>query len=55
MVAVDDNAKPQAVTPLAPNTPDEHRRFAAAKLRRQLRQELDQRFRAIQSGQAAAN
>jgi len=55
MVAVDDNAKPQAVTPLTPNTPDEHRRFAAAKLRRQLRQELDQRFRAIQSGQAAAN
>jgi len=55
MVAVDDDAKPQVVTPLTPHTPDEHRRFAAAKLRRQLRQELDQRFRAIQSGQATAN
>jgi len=50
MVAVDDQSRPTAVTPLIPNTPDEKRRFEAARLRRQLRQELDRRFRAIQSG-----
>lgn len=55
MVAVDDQAKPTPVTPLAPVTADEIRRFEAAKLRRQLRQELEQRFRAIQSGHAAAD
>lgn len=49
MVAVDDKSKPQPVTPLTPQTPEEVRRFNAAKLRRQLRQELDQRFKAIQS------
>ena len=54
MVAVDDQARPTPVTPLTPNTPDELRRFEAAKLRRQLRQELDRRFRAIQSGQPEA-
>lgn len=52
MVAVDDQSRPTAVTPLTPSTPDEKRRFEAAKLRRQLRQELDRRFRAIQSGGA---
>jgi acyl-CoA hydrolase len=51
MVAVNDDGKPTAVAPLAPSTPDEKRRFEAAKLRRQLRQELEQRFKAIQSGQ----
>src|SRR3989344_3341650 len=50
MVAVDDQSRPTAVSPLTPSTPDEKRRFEAAKLRRQLRQELDRRFRAIQSG-----
>lgn len=54
MVAVDDQAKPQPVTPLTPSTPDGHRRFAAAKLRRQLRQELEQRFKAIQATPAPA-
>jgi len=49
MVAVDDQSKPTPVTPLTPGTPDEVRRFNAAKLRRQLRQELDQRFKAIQA------
>jgi len=53
MVAVDDQSRPTAVTPLIPNTPDEKRRFEAARLRRQLRQELDRRFRAIQSGGTA--
>src|SRR3989344_3346674 len=50
MVAVDDQSRPTAVSPLTPSTPDEKRRFEAAKLRRQLRQELDRRFRAIQRG-----
>ncbi|MET0518935.1 MAG: acyl-CoA thioesterase [Burkholderiaceae bacterium] len=44
MVAVDDAGKPAKVPALSPVTPDECRRFAAAQLRRQLRQELEQRF-----------
>ena len=47
MVAVDDAGRPTAVPPLTPVTPDECRRFAAAKMRRQLRQELEQRFQQI--------
>ncbi|CAN6484310.1 unnamed protein product [Victoria cruziana] len=47
MVAVDDQGKPAPVPPLTPDTPDEVRRFAAAKIRRQLRQELEQRFQQI--------
>ncbi|MDE2400081.1 MAG: acyl-CoA thioesterase [Burkholderiales bacterium] len=47
MVAVDDNNRPTPVTPLAPTTPDEKRRFKAAQLRRKLRQELDRQFQAI--------
>lgn len=55
MVAVDDEHKPTAVPPLSPSTPDEVRRFKAAQLRRQLRQEFEQRFRAVQSGEAEAS
>ena len=55
MVAVDDHAKPTPVTPLTPSTPEEERRYKAAKLRRQLRHELEQRFKAIQSGEAPAS
>jgi acyl-CoA hydrolase len=44
MVALDDDRKPAPVPPLRPVTPDEQRRHAAAILRRQLRQELEQRF-----------
>lgn len=47
MVAVDEHFKPAKVPPLNPSTPDEVRRFAAAKLRRELRQELEARFREI--------
>jgi acyl-CoA hydrolase len=54
MVAVNDEGKPTPVSALSPQTPDEVRRFAAGKLRRELRQELEQRFRAIQGGQPAA-
>jgi len=51
MGGVDDDSKPTPVPPLTPSTPDEIRRFDAAKLRRQLRQELEQRFNAIHAGQ----
>lgn len=43
MVAVDDAGKPTAVPPLQPATPDEKRRQAAARVRKQLREELAQR------------
>jgi acyl-CoA hydrolase len=54
MVAVDDHSKPTPVPPRVPGNTDEVRRFEAAKLRRQLRQELEQRFKAIHAGQAQA-
>ena len=47
MVAVDENFKPQKVPPLIPTTADEQRRHTAAKMRRELRQELEARFREI--------
>lgn len=47
MVAVNDEGKPLAVPALNPQTPDEQRRYEAAKLRRQLRQELERRFKEI--------
>src|SRR5690606_5129705 len=43
MVAVDEDDRPTPVPPLQPRTGDEKRRFAAAQLRRQLRQEMEQR------------
>jgi acyl-CoA hydrolase len=46
MVAVDDERKPVAVPPLRPFTPDEKRRFEAAKVRKALRQEFAQRLAA---------
>jgi acyl-CoA hydrolase len=47
MVAVDDNRKPAPVPPLLPTTPDEKRRFEQAVLRKNLRNELRSRFKAI--------
>ena len=47
MVAVDDAGKPVQVPALKPATTDEVRRFENAKVRRQLRQELEQRYRAM--------
>jgi len=47
MVAVDDDRKPVAVPPLQPSTPDEIRRYSAAQVRKQLRQEFDKRFEAV--------
>lgn len=43
MVAVDDQSKAVKVKPLSPSTADEKRRFEAAKMRRQLRKEMEQR------------
>ena len=47
MVAVDDAGKPTTVPPLKPSTPDEHRRFQGAKVRKELRHKLESRYRAI--------
>ena len=43
MVAVDEEGRPTPVPPLQPTTSDEKRRQAAALIRRQLRQEMEQR------------
>ena len=48
MVAMDDNGKPTPVPPRQPQSADEQRRFSQAQQRRQLRQELDKRYQAIQ-------
>lgn len=47
MVAVDDAGKPASVPALKPSTGDELRRHAAAKVRRDLRQELSARYEQI--------
>ena len=46
MVAVDDDRKPAAVPALRPFSAYERRRFEAAKVRKQLRQEMEQRLQA---------
>ena len=47
MVAMGDDGRPTAVLPRVPTTPDEVRRFEAAKIRKQLRAELEQREAAL--------
>ena len=47
MVAVDDDGQPTSVPPLTPPTPDEHRRHAAAQVRKAMRLELAQRAQAL--------
>jgi acyl-CoA hydrolase len=47
MVAVDEAGKPTAVPPLKPSTPDEHRRFEGAKVRKELRRELEARYKTL--------
>jgi acyl-CoA hydrolase len=56
MVAVDEDRKPAPVPPLRPFTPEEKRRFEQAKVRRALRQELEQRYQNMREtpGPAAA-
>ncbi|HVK32577.1 MAG TPA: acyl-CoA thioesterase [Burkholderiaceae bacterium] len=50
MVAVDDERRPAPVPPIAPATPDERRRHAAAEVRRAVRREMEQRFEALRVG-----
>jgi acyl-CoA hydrolase len=52
MVAVDDDRKPAPVAPLRPFTPDERRRYEQAKVRRQLRQELEGRYKEMRTPEA---
>jgi acyl-CoA hydrolase len=52
MVAVDDERKPVPVRALPIETPDQQRRHAAAKVRKQLRQEFNARFEALRSPSA---
>ncbi|MFT4174110.1 MAG: acyl-CoA thioesterase [Rhodocyclaceae bacterium] len=54
MVAVDDDFKPVGVPPLLPSSADEQRRFDAARMRRQLRQEMEERRRVINERAAQA-
>jgi acyl-CoA hydrolase len=49
MVAVDDARKPAAVPTLRPFTPDEKRRYEAAKVRKALREEMRERFEELRS------
>ncbi|MDD1965506.1 acyl-CoA thioesterase [Pseudomonas sp. NPDC090203] len=47
MVAVDDQRKPVSVPPLVPETSEGKRRYVQAQQRRQIRQELEKRYREI--------
>jgi acyl-CoA hydrolase len=47
MVAVGDDRKPVPVTPWEPVTPEEKRRYAAAEVRKQMRREMEERFKAL--------
>lgn len=52
LVAVDEEGKPTAVPSLTPSTPDECRRFEAARGRKELRRELEARHRAMKQNPA---
>jgi acyl-CoA hydrolase len=47
MVAVSEEGRPAQVAQLVPATPDERRRFEAAKARKELRREMESRYRAM--------
>jgi uncharacterized protein (TIGR00369 family) len=49
MVAVDDQRKPVAVAPIKPSNEVEARRYAAAEVRKKLRQELAKQFEALKA------
>ena len=53
MVAVDADGAPVAVPPFTPSTADERRRHEAARMRKELRQEMEQRFKAMKHASAA--
>lgn len=47
MVALDDERRPAPVPPLEPQTPDQKRRYVQGQQRREIRQELERRYRAL--------
>jgi acyl-CoA hydrolase len=49
MVAVDDQRKPVVVTPIKPSNEVEARRYAAAEVRKKLRQEFSKQFEALKA------
>lgn len=49
MVAVGDDGKPIQVPQLRPFSRDEHRRHAAAEMRKRLRQEMESKYSSIKS------
>jgi acyl-CoA hydrolase len=53
MVAVDAEGKPTPVSTFRPSTPDEIRRFEGAKVRKELRRELEARYSAIHNAHKA--
>ena len=53
MVAVDDDFRPTPVPKLTPETPDETRRYRAAKIRRELRKNVETQLRALQAPPSA--
>jgi acyl-CoA hydrolase len=55
MVAMDDEGRPLPVPPLAIDTPLERRRHEAARLRRELRREVERRIQDIKRAAAAAD
>ncbi|MCW4455725.1 acyl-CoA thioesterase [Flavobacterium sp. MXW15] len=53
MVAVDEDGRPTPVPPREPHTPEERRRFEQGRQRREIRQELEQRYRAMRAATAS--
>ncbi|UNK41987.1 acyl-CoA thioesterase [Luteimonas sp. S4-F44] len=53
MVAVDADGRPVQVPPREPATAEERRRFEQGRQRRQIRQELEERYRAVRGASDA--
>ena len=49
MVAMDENRKPTQVPKFEPSTPDEIRRYKSAELRKEMRKDLEIRFKEIRN------
>ncbi|KLI99426.1 acyl-CoA thioesterase [Luteimonas sp. FCS-9] len=54
MVAVDEDGRPVPVPPREPASAEERRRFEQGRQRREIRQELEQRYRAMRDASADA-
>jgi len=53
MVAVDDDRKPVPVPQLRPFSPDERRRYAAAEMRKRIRQEFEEKLSSVRTAKKA--